>query len=108
MTALVIIIFNSTGAFQYGADVSTDGSGAVLIDGIQYAGAGLTSKAFATYIPFSNIFLTVAVVLFAVSTMISWSYYGLQSWKYLFGRGKTADLVYKLVFLLFIIIGGSS
>jgi len=108
MTALVIIIFNSSGAFTYGADVSSDGSGAVMIDGVAYAGAGLTSKAFASYIPFSNIFLTIAVVLFAVSTMISWSYYGLQSWKYLFGRGKTADLAYKLLFLLFIIIGAAA
>jgi len=108
MTALVIIIFNSTGAFTYGADVSSDGSGAVLIDGVAYAGAGLTSKAFAAYIPFSGIFLTIAVVLFAVSTMISWSYYGLQSWKYLFGRGKTADLVYKFLFLIFIIIGAAA
>ena len=64
--------------------------------------------AFAQYIPYSNIFLTIAVVLFAVSTMISWSYYGLQSWKYLFGRGKVADLVYKLLFLTFVIIGASA
>ena len=93
MTALVIIIFNFGGAFEYGGD----GSGSVLIDGISYEGAGITSQAFAKYIPFSDIFLTIAVVLFAVSTMISWSYYGLQSWKYLFGRGKTADIVYKSV-----------
>ena len=69
---------------------------------------GLTSMAFAEYIPYSNVFLTVAVVLFAVSTMISWSYYGLQSWKYLFGRGKAADLTYKLLFLLFVIIGAAA
>jgi AGCS family alanine or glycine:cation symporter len=56
----------------------------------------------------SNIFLTIAVVLFAVSTMISWSYYGLQSWKFLFGRGKAADLAYKLLFLLFVIIGAAA
>ncbi len=104
MTALVIIIFNFGGAFEYGGD----GSGAVLIDGISYEGAGITSKAFAQYIPYSNVFLTIAVVLFAVSTMISWSYYGLQSWKFLFGRGKTADLVYKLLFLTFIIIGAAA
>jgi AGCS family alanine or glycine:cation symporter len=102
MTALVIIIFNFGGAFQYG------GEGAVMIDGVSYEGAGITSMAFEQYIPFSNIFLTIAVVLFAVSTMISWSYYGLQSWKYLFGRGKTADLVYKLMFLTFVIIGASA
>jgi len=108
MTALVIIIFNSTGAFVYGADVSADGSGAVMIDGIAYEGAGITAQAFAKYIPYSNIFLTIAVVLFAVSTMISWSYYGLQSWKFLFGRGKGADMAYKLLFCLFIVIGAAA
>lgn len=104
MTALVIIIFNINGdVFQYGGD-----GGAVLIDGVSYEGAGITSKAFAQYIPFSDVFLTIAVVLFAVSTMISWSYYGLQSWKFLFGRGKAADMTYKLLFLLFIIIGAAA
>jgi len=102
MTALVIIIFNFGGAFEYGGD------GAVLIDGVAYEGAGITSKAFAQYIPYSNIFLTIAVVLFAVSTMISWSYYGLQSWKFLFGRGKAADLTYKLLFLMFVVIGAAA
>ena len=108
MTALVIIIFNFGGGeaaiFQYGGD----GTGGVLIDGIRYEGAGITSQAFGNYIPYSNIFLTVAVVLFAVSTMISWSYYGLQSWKFLFGRGKTADLTYKVLFLIFVVIGAAA
>ena len=108
MTALVIVIFNfgvGDGAiFQYGGD----GSGVVFIDGVGYEGAGITSQAFAQYIPYSNIFLTIAVVLFAVSTMISWSYYGLQSWKFLFGRGKVADLVYKILFLLFVVIGAAA
>ncbi|MBT8243725.1 MAG: alanine:cation symporter family protein [Winogradskyella sp.] len=104
MTALVIVIFNFGGFFEYGGD----GSGVVFIDGVGYEGAGITSKAFAEYIPYSNIFLTVAVVLFAVSTMISWSYYGLQSWKFLFGRGKTADLVYKILFLMFVVIGAAA
>ena len=110
MTALVIIIFNFGGdasgatVFQYGGD----GAGAVMIDGVAYEGAGITSKAFAEYIPYSNVFLTIAVVLFAVSTMISWSYYGLQSWKFLFGRGRVADMVYKLLFLLFVVIGAAA
>ena len=102
LTALVIITFNSTGVFAYGGD------GGVMIDGVMYEGAGITSKAFAEYIPFSDVFLTVAVVLFAVSTMISWSYYGLQSWKYLFGRGEKSDLTYKLLFLSFVIIGSAA
>ncbi len=104
MTALVIIIFNSGNAFAYGGD----GSGGVLIDGVRYEGAGITSQAFAAYIPYSNVFLTVAVVLFAVSTMISWSYYGLQSWKFLFGRGQVADMTYKLIFCLFVVIGAAA
>ena len=102
LTALVIITFNSTGVFAYG------GEGGVMIDGVMYEGAGITSKAFAEYIPYSDVFLTVAVVLFAVSTMISWSYYGLQSWKFLFGRGEKSDLTYKLLFLSFIIIGSAA
>lgn len=102
MTALVIIIFNTGGVFEYG------GQGSVVIDGVSYEGAGITSLAFAKYIPYSNIFLTVAVVLFAVSTMISWSYYGLQAWKYLFGRGKAADLTYKMLFLTFVVIGAAA
>ena len=108
MTALVIIIFNFGGAFEYGLDVSTDGSGAVMIGNEVVQGAGITSKAFAQYIPYSNVFLTIAVVLFAVSTMISWSYYGLQSWKFLFGRGKKADLAYKILFLIFVVIGAAA
>ena len=104
MTALVIIIFNQGGEqFAYGGD----GNGGVLIDGETLFGAGITSKAFGAYIPFAGGFLTLCVVLFAVSTMISWSYYGLQSWKYFFGKGKTADLIYKLLFLGFVIVGAA-
>ena len=82
--------------------------GKVLIDGKLQEGAGITQKAFAKYIPYSEIFLTLAVFLFAISTMISWSYYGLQSWKYLFGRGKAADITYKILFLVFVIIGAAA
>ena len=104
MTALVIVIFNFGGHFEYGGD----GLGTVMIDGVPFEGAGITSQAFSQYIPFSDVFLTVAVVLFAISTMISWSYYGLQSWKYLFGRGNLADITYKLLFCTFIVIGAAA
>jgi AGCS family alanine or glycine:cation symporter len=104
MTALVIIIFNFGGYFEYGGD----GLGTVMIEGVPFEGAGITSQAFAQYIPFSDVFLTIAVVLFAISTMISWSYYGLQSWKYLFGRGAAADLTYKLLFCSFCILGAAA
>ncbi len=104
MTALVIIFYNSGGIFAYGGD----GAGQVVVEGMNVGGVTLTSMAFKSVIPWFPYVLTLAVVLFAISTMISWSYYGLQSWKYLFGRGKVADLCYKLLFVAFIIIGASA
>ena len=103
LTALVIIIFNGDSTiFQYGGE-----GGVVMIDGQPAEGAAITAAAFAKYISFSGPFLTIAVVLFAVSTMISWSYYGLQSWMYVFGKSKISDLTYKILFLLFIVIGAA-
>ena len=103
LTALVIIIFNGDSTiFQYGGE-----GGVVTIDGQQVEGAAITAAAFAKYISFSGPFLTIAVVLFAVSTMISWSYYGLQSWMFVFGKSKISDLTYKVLFLLFIVIGAA-
>ena len=104
MTALVIIIFNFGGYFEYGGN----GLGEIYIDGVAFEGPEITQRAFAEFIPYSSLFLTIAIVLFAVSTMISWSYYGLQSWKFLFGRGKVADLTYKVLFLIFVVIGAAA
>lgn len=101
MTALVIIMYNSTGVFEYGA-------GEVIINGQAVEGATLTSMAFGSAISWFPYVLTIAIFLFAVSTMISWSYYGSQAWMYLFGKSKTTDLVYKLIFCIFIVIGASS
>jgi len=96
MTALVLIITNlKYGLFNYG-DGSLDGKGVEL-----------TATAFDAVIPHFSIILTIAVILFAFSTMLSWSYYGLQGWKFVFGRSKTADLVYKLLFLFFVFVGSS-
>ena len=103
MTALVIIIFNGDNTvFQYGGE-----GGIVTIAGQQVEGAAITAAAFSKYISFSGPFLTIAVVLFAISTMISWSYYGLQSWMYIFGKSRISDLTYKIIFLLFIVIGAA-
>ena len=104
MTALVIIIFNFEGYFEYGGN----GLGEIYINGVAFEGPEITQRAFAEFIPYSSLFLTIAIVLFAVSTMISWSYYGLQSWKFLFGRGKVADLTYKILFLIFVVIGAAA
>lgn len=45
--------------------------------------------------------------MFAISTMISWSYYGLKAWTYLFGEGKVNEIIYKLMFCVFVVIGAS-
>lgn len=74
-----------------------------------FEGAELTSAAFAHALGgWSKMVLAFSAVLFAFSTMISWSYYGLKSWTYLFGDSKIADYSYKTIFLLFIIVGSSS
>ncbi|MEM9886545.1 MAG: alanine/glycine:cation symporter family protein [Bacteroidota bacterium] len=113
MTALVIIFFNIDGTnlqsvFNYGAE--GDVSSSVLITASQQSvgGVDLTSMAFDSVIPGFSYILTLAIVLFAFSTMISWSYYGIQSWKYLFGRSKAADVTYKVLFLVFVVIGSAA
>ena len=107
MTALVIIFFNmDAGAFDYGNAV---GSTVLLNEsGTYVGGVDLTSMAYDSVIPGFRYVLTIAIILFAFSTMISWSYYGLQSWKFLFGRGKAADTAYKILFLLFVVIGAAA
>ena len=104
MTALVIIMFNSDGAFSYGDVVNGQ---ALMADGSRVGGVNLTSLAFENAIPGASYVLVIAVTLFAFSTILSWSYYGLQAWKYLFGRGKLIDLSYKIIFLIFTVLGAA-
>jgi AGCS family alanine or glycine:cation symporter len=90
MTAFVIII---TGNYE-----NVDGLG----------GSELTSQAFGSVISWFPYLLTIAILLFAFSTMISWSYYGLKSWTFLFGTSKTSELSYKILFMIFVVIGSSA
>ncbi|TYB76887.1 amino acid carrier protein [Bizionia myxarmorum] len=71
------------------------------------AGAQLTSDAFGSQISWFPYVLAVAVFLFAFSTMISWSYYGMRAWTYLFGKSKKIEFIYKMLFLVFVVIGAS-
>jgi AGCS family alanine or glycine:cation symporter len=93
MTALVIVI---TG--NYGEALSGSSTG---------EGIAITSQAFASVITWFPFVLFIAVTLFAFSTLISWSYYGQQAWACLFGTSKPADLSYKFLFLLCIVLGAS-
>ena len=94
MTALVLIITGNVTA----ANSGLNDADAIL----------LTSGAFESAISWFPYVLTIAVVLFAFSTMISWSYYGFQGWAYLFGRTKRMEYAYKIMFCGFVIIGAAA
>jgi alanine or glycine:cation symporter, AGCS family len=103
LTAIVIVLYNMDGFFAYGGQ-----GGQVVVNGATVSGVDLTSLAYDDVLPGFRYILTIAIILFAFSTMISWSYYGLQAWKYLFGRSKASDLSYKILFLLFVVIGSAA
>ncbi len=93
MTAMVVIV---TGAWN-DPDIPRS------------AGIELTNEAFGRAISWFPIVLSTCVVLFAYSTMISWSYYGERAWVYLLdhfgGRGQSTLLVYRLLFVAFVFVG---
>ena len=91
MTALVII------TTVYDPALTAAG-----VDGIE-----LTTRAFASVLPWSPVPLAVAAMLFAYSTMIAWAYYGLKAFTYLAGDGRRQDLGFKLFFCLFVVAGAS-
>lgn len=81
----------------------------VITDVYQSVAAGeatgiqLTAAAFGTVVNWFPTALAIAVILFAFSNIISWSYYGEQGWMYLFGEGST--IIYKILFILFVFLG---
>ena len=68
-------------------------------------GVELTSRAFASTLSWAPVPLSLIAILFAFSTMISWSYYGLKGWTYLFGEGQLGETVFKLAFCGFGALG---
>jgi len=108
MTALVIIISG-----QLVSDPATGmyllNEGGTMIRTVgDTSGVGLTSAAFASAFSWFPYILAIAVVLFAFSTMISWSYYGLKAWTYLFGEGEAKEIVFKVIFCIFVVIGAAA
>jgi len=93
MTALVITIAGLNTA-PYG-------------QGIGLTGVTLTAASFTETADIFKYLLALAVILFAFSTMISWSYYGLKAWTYLFGEGSRAELFFKLLFCFFVVVGAT-
>ncbi|MEO9902045.1 alanine/glycine:cation symporter family protein [Nisaea sp.] len=106
MTALVITISGQLISDPATGNYVLNGSHIATVDG--NTGVALTSAAFGSAVSWFPYVLAIAVILFAFSTMISWSYYGLKSWTYLFGEGKTAELVFKLIFCVFVVIGAAA
>jgi AGCS family alanine or glycine:cation symporter len=94
MTAMVCMI---TGAY---ANPEFQASQGFLV------GSKMTAAAFESFIPGTRYVLAVAVMLFAYSTMISWSYYGERAWEYLFGLGSV--IVYRIMFVCFVFVGSIS
>ncbi len=90
MTGLVVVVTGEYLNQPVGGDDSVRG---VL----------MTSNAFASVFPWFPYLLAVAVFLFAFSTMISWSYYGERCWVFLFGKGSS--MVYRVIFLGFVVLG---
>ncbi|MFF5985669.1 alanine/glycine:cation symporter family protein [Prauserella flavalba] len=97
MTALTVVIANT----QFWNDAkATVAAGGETPDGVT-----VTSESFETVLPWFPYVLTIAVVLFALSTIITWGYYGQKAWAFLFGKSRTAERVYQAIFCLLTIAG---
>ncbi|MQA11081.1 MAG: amino acid carrier protein [Pseudonocardiaceae bacterium] len=97
MTALTIVIANTQFWTQAQASVAAGGD--------EPDGVTVTSESFATVLPWFPYVLTLAVALFAISTIITWGYYGQKAWTFLFGKSKTSEHIYHGVFMAFVVIG---
>ena len=71
------------------------------------SGIEMTTAAFASTLAWTPIPLSIAAILFAFSTMVAWSYYGLKAFTYLVGHHRWADISFKLFFLVFVVLGSS-
>lgn len=80
-------------------------SGACTHAAQEISGIELASRAFQSVIPFFPIILSVIAIMFAISTLISWAYYGQKAWTFLFGEGKKRALTFNLIYCVFIVIG---
>ncbi|MFG3259119.1 alanine/glycine:cation symporter family protein [Streptomyces sp. NPDC048172] len=101
MTALTIII---AGGPMY-EKLRDDAAAGRAVDGSTSQGISVTSDAFETALPWFPYVLTVAVLLFAFSTVLTWSYYGLKCWTFFFGESRAAAISYKIVFSVITVAG---
>lgn len=97
MTALTIIIADTQ---FYGEQRAIVADGGAPADGVT-----ITNDAMESAISWFPYVLAVAVAAFAISTLITWAYYGNRAWNYLFGASATSNLIYRCVFLFFTVAG---
>ena len=108
MTALVIIITQQLLIDQETGLYILNEAGRITTASGATGGVEITSAAFGSAFGWAPYALSVAVILFAFSTMITWAYYGVKAWTYLFGEGQTKELVFKVIFCVFVFIGAVS
>lgn len=65
----------------------------------------VTGDAFDSFVPGFSVVLALCVALFAFSTLITWSYYGIQAWRHLFGKSQAKDTTFRVIVLVMIVIG---
>ncbi len=73
----------------------------------QISGIELASNAFKSVIPFFPYILSLIAIMFAISTLISWAYYGQKAWTFLLGEGKKRVLTFNIIYCIFIVIGSA-
>ncbi|MEV6245753.1 alanine/glycine:cation symporter family protein [Streptomyces sp. NPDC051742] len=93
MTALTIVIANPASYVE------------LRNGGESIGGVTITSDAFGTVMPWFPYILTVAVLLFAISTVLTWGYYCMKAWTHLFGRSRASELIFKVLYTVFAVAG---
>ncbi|MFN0031828.1 MAG: alanine/glycine:cation symporter family protein [Flavobacteriales bacterium] len=68
-------------------------------------GSALTNAAFTSMFPWFDWVLLFSIIMFAYATMISWSYYGMKSWAYLFGEKKWTKQIFNILFMACTVVG---
>ena len=71
----------------------------------EISGIELASNAFQSVIPFFPYILSLIAIMFALSTLISWAYYGQKAWTFLFGEGKKRAITFNLIYCVFVVVG---
>ena len=77
--------------------------------GVSSGGAAIVSAALGSILsaPVGSIIIALCLSLFALSTVLSWSLYGVRCCEFLFKGNQVAVTIYKVIFILFVIMGST-